>query len=54
MKYTITVRGPVPPDLTRKLAEAHALAIQKKPTSAVIAPVGVLEVADAHGKLPSK
>ncbi|GEM_PF-4205525 len=26
--YVVTVRGPIPPDLGRKLAEAHAAAIR--------------------------
>ncbi len=43
MKYVITVRGSVPPDLARKLAEAHAQALKhtdKGPAGARRGPVG--------------
>lgn len=29
--YKITVRGPVPPDLARRIAEAHAQALKGRP-----------------------
>lgn len=38
--YTVTVRGTVPPDLAQRIAEAHAVAIQKEPTNTVNAPAG--------------
>ena len=38
--YVITVRGAIPPDLAQRIAEAHALAIQKEPTNAVNVPAG--------------
>jgi hypothetical protein len=53
MIYVVAVRGPVPPDLALKLAKAHATALKHtkgKPTDAVNAPVGLLEVADEPGK----
>ena len=34
-KYQVTVRGPVPADLDRKIAEAHASAIRNRPPHAV-------------------
>ena len=40
MTYSVTVRGAVPPDLAQRIAEAHALAIQKKPANAVNVPAG--------------
>ena len=43
MKYNITIRGPVPPDLGHKVASAHAAALKdakQKPTRAGGGPVG--------------
>ena len=34
-KYQVAVRGPAPPDLDQKVAEAHASAIRNKPPHAV-------------------
>jgi len=31
ISYIVTIRGAIPPDLTRKLAEAHAEAIGRSP-----------------------
>jgi hypothetical protein len=50
ISYLVSIRGPVPPDLGRKLSQAHALAIQKKPTSAANAPVGQGSIPDATGQ----
>ena len=30
MSYAVTIRGPVPPDLAHKIAEAHAQALKSK------------------------
>ncbi len=40
MTYNVVVRGSRPPDLAQRIAEAHALAIEKKPTNTVNAPEG--------------
>jgi hypothetical protein len=40
ISYGVSVRGPLPPGLALKLAQAHALAIQKRPTRAANARVG--------------
>lgn len=43
MNYVVTVRGPVPPALAQRIAEAHAVALKyakRKPTSAVNVPAG--------------
>lgn len=38
--YSVSVHGPIPSNLAQRIAEAHALAIQKKPTNSVKAPAG--------------
>jgi len=48
--YEVSIRGPVPPDMAKRIAEAHALAIQKKPTNALNAPVGKRGKPDATGQ----